>query len=139
MEKLPIKVQGVFYKANSDDSQVVLCLKRSPQDGGFWHILTGTLEPNESLTECLVREAKEEIGVINIKSISKEIHRFIWEKQGTPVWVFTYAVEIGDSPITLNSEHSEYKWLDPEKAKELVQSDSAKEVIEIFKSQIYEK
>jgi len=137
MEELPIKVQGIVYKVKKDGTLFVLCLKRSLQDGGFWHILTGTLEANESLTECLVREAKEEIGVSNVKSISKEIHRFLWEKHGVPVWVFTYAVKIDESPIILNSEHTEYKWLDLKQAIELVKFDSTKEAIETFQSSYY--
>lgn len=135
-DKLPIKVQGIVYRVDKKNKRKILCLKRSPEDGGFWHILTGTLEqPTESLFDCLQREVEEEIGVNNIKSLSSELHRFLWEKNNVLIWVFTYAVEVSNSKVTLNEEHTEYKWLDISQARKLLKSDSAKEALTAFASQ----
>lgn len=133
-KKLPIKVQGIVFKIDDDKNKKILCLKRSPEDGGFWHILTGTLEPEESLFDCLRREVEEEIGVKEIKSFSEELHRFLWEKNNIPIWVFTYGIEIDDQEINLNEEHTEYKWLNISEARDLLASDSAKEALDEFAS-----
>lgn len=129
-EKLPIKVQGIVFRVDADNNKEALCLKRSPEDGGFWHILTGTLEPEESFFDCLRREVEEEMGVKEIRSFSEELHRFLWEKNNTPIWVFTYGIEIDDQKVILNEEHTEYKWLNIPEARNLLASDSAKKALD---------
>lgn len=78
--ELPIKVQGVMYSKNNDKIEYLI-IKRSEKDGGFWQGVTGTLEEGEKLKECLIREIKEELGIVNINKIS-EIEEIIqWAKK----------------------------------------------------------
>lgn len=134
-DKLPIKVQGVVFTVNSKGDEEILCLKRSPEDGGFWHIVTGTIDtPHESMFDCLLRELDEELQIQkeNVEELTKELHRFLWEKKGVPIWVFTYGVQVKTKDIVLNEEHTEYKWLPLSKAIDLLESDSVKEILNIF-------
>lgn len=130
-EQLPIKAQVLVYK-RVEQNIFVLCLKRSQIDGGFWHILTGTMEMNETLTECIYRETKEEIGIDNILYLSKELNKHIWHKNNLPIWIIEYAMEISNSDkIILNNEHSEFKWLKQNDALMLLEKDSAKKLLNL--------
>ena len=42
----------------------VLIVHRSPEQGGYWHVVAGGVEPGESVTEAAVRELQEETGLV---------------------------------------------------------------------------
>ncbi len=130
-KQLPIKVQLLVYKIVGHDV-FVLCLKRSQIDGGFWHVLTGTMEKDETLAECVYREIREEIKIDNILHLSEELNRYVWHKNDLPIWVIEYATEISNSDeVVLNCEHDEFKWLKQEDAMILLEKDSAKKLLSV--------
>ncbi len=45
-------------------SRVLLTLRNLPPEAGAWSIVGGKLEYLETLAECALREAREEVGVI---------------------------------------------------------------------------
>ena len=111
--ELPVKVQGVMYSKNNDKIEYLI-IKRSEKDGGFWQGVTGTLEEGEKLKECLIREIKEELGIVNINKIS-EIEEIIqWAKKtGFMITEYVFSVELDRNiNITLSEEHDDYKWCD---------------------------
>ena len=71
------KVQTIVFKIHNDQV-LCLCLKRSEEDGGFWHVLTGTLEAQETWEEGMRREVIEEIGIQNMLDISPMIKEWVW-------------------------------------------------------------
>ena len=127
--ELPIKIESVIYRKKENRVEF-LALKRSLEDGGFWQPITGTLESNESLEECLLREAQEEIGVSleNVISVSGLLHSFTWEKKNIGVMnEYIFAVEIKlDSVVELSSEHTEFKWCTQEEAELLFSMENNK-------------
>lgn len=130
--KSPIKAQVLIYKIVNNQPQV-LCLKRSIKDGGFWHVITGTLEKEESLMECITREIKEEINIREITHVSEELKKYIWHKDNSPILVVEFCVQIPhDSAIVLNEEHSDFKWLKPKEARQILEKNSAKELLDLF-------
>lgn len=130
--ELPVKAQVLVYKI-IDNQPLVLCLKRSKDDGGFWHVLTGTMDSDESLIECIYREINEEIGVDKIIYLSGELERHVWHKNNLPIWIMGFAVEISDiDKITLNHEHDDFVWLSQIDARKKLEKDSAKELLDIF-------
>src|SRR5690606_37686990 len=92
--ELPIKVQGIVYRKSKSGQVEILLLQRSDEDGGFWQMLTGTLEFDESIEECLLRELKEEAGIAKIKAISEEVYRFSWQKQDYTVVEVVFGIEV---------------------------------------------
>jgi 8-oxo-dGTP pyrophosphatase MutT (NUDIX family) len=129
--QLPIKAQVLIYKV-LEHEVYVLCLKRCQEDGGFWHVLTGTMEMDETLKGCMYREIKEEVGVDNILHVSKELNRYVWQKNDLPIWVIEYAIEISDSEeITLDHEHDAYRWEKRDEAMALLEKDSAKNLLSL--------
>ena len=134
MKELPIKLEGIIYRTINDRIEYLL-IKRTPEDGGFWQPVTGTLEDGENLINCLKREISEEIGITEILRISDILHTFNWEKKdGTVITEYVYAVEIkNDSIITLSpNEHDDYIWLPYSEAKDTLLTDNNKESLRII-------
>jgi 8-oxo-dGTP pyrophosphatase MutT (NUDIX family) len=42
----------------------VLLVHRSPEQGGYWHVVAGGIEPGETAVEAAERELREETGLI---------------------------------------------------------------------------
>jgi len=107
-----------------------LLLKRSVQDGGFWQPITGTLEFEESLKDCILRELKEETGISNVRSISPEIYRFHWEKKNYTVVELVYIIDTPEKGIILSHEHEDFKWVSIEEARTMLEKENNKNALE---------
>ena len=129
--ELPIKVE-LFVCDRSEKDPKILLLKRSVQDGGFWQPITGTLEFEESLKDCILRELKEETGISNIRSISPEIYRFHWEKKGYTVVELVYIIDTPEKDIILSHEHEDFKWVSIEEARTMLEKENNKNALERF-------
>jgi len=113
-----------------------LLVKRVPDDGGFWQPITGTLESNESLAECMRRELAEEVGVHeeDIKQVSDMFYSFTWLKGETTIAEYVFGVELATKKeALLSEEHDEYRWCSYDEALELLSKDNNKKAYEEFK------
>lgn len=134
MKELPIKIQSIVYNKGVDELKVLL-LKRSPEDGGFWQTITGTLEINESILDSRIRELKEETGIEEV-SFSDEIYRFSWTKKDYTVVELVYAAEVFSLDVAISSEHTEYLWLPIDEAIEKVEKQNTKDSLNQFLNKI---
>jgi lipoyl(octanoyl) transferase len=115
MTKLPIRVNAFVYQRKGAEIEF-LCIKRVPEDGGFWQTVTGTVHDDESFIGTITREIHEECGIASsdIIKIEGPFYDFEWMKGETKIREFVYAVEVKpDVAVTLApDEHDEYKWCD---------------------------
>lgn len=135
-KELPIKVELIVF-ARQPNTLSFLLLKRIPEDGGFWQPITGTLEMDESIRQCMVRELQEEtgIGISEVLNISEEIHRFSWQKKDYTVVEMVYGVEVPHQNVTLSpEEHSEYRWCSFDEAMMLLEKENNKNSFLFFKN-----
>ena len=135
--ELPVKVQGVMYSKNNDKIEYLI-IKRSEKDGGFWQGVTGTLEEGEKLKECLIREIKEELGIVNINKIS-EIEEIIqWAKKtGFMITEYVFSVELDRNiNVTLSEEHNDYKWCDFNEAYQWLGKDNNKNTLKMINEKL---
>ena len=133
---LPLIVQSIVYRKNDQNFEVLL-LKRNEERGGFWNVVNGTLEINESILECRKRELFEEAGIKEVLSWSDEINRFSFKYNNYNIVVLAYAamVEI-DQIVIINEEHTEYKWVDFDEAIEMMKFDDDKNGLVICKNKL---
>lgn len=128
------KVQGIIY--HKGDLEIhILGLHRTPEEGGFWQPLTGTVEEGESYLDCLVRELQEETGIVNeqILDIEGPFNKFEWSRDDTLYKEEVYAVRVSlDTEVVLSEEHDEYKWFTPGLAKETFKFMEIKNGIDIL-------
>jgi len=133
---LPIKAEVILYTVQ-DKIFNFLLLKRISNEGGFWQPLTGTLESQESLEECIYREIKEEIGLErnDIKKIDDMFLSFDWRKNRlTNIKEFVFAAElIRGSKILLGEEHDDYRWCSFEESIVLLGKKNNKRAFSEFK------
>ena len=98
---------------------------RSPDSGGYWHTIAGTVEPGESSPAAALRELREETGLVAAELEPLRDFAYVresWEEEpGLRVHVQAYLVDVepGWEP-ELNEEHDEYRWLSLAEAAELL-------------------
>lgn len=105
-------------------------------DSGYWQGIAGGGEEGETPLETAMREVLEEAGINNkdadfilldtifsVPAINFE-DAFFWGKEVLVIPIYTFGVEAKSKKVKLSSEHLEYKWVDYEKASEMLKWDS---------------
>ncbi|MBU0930021.1 MAG: NUDIX domain-containing protein [Nanoarchaeota archaeon] len=108
---------------------LALYSKSHPKYGkAGWFVVTGSLEGKESYEEAVVREIKEETGLV-VKDIFPLNFGSIyeWGKDICEEHNFISFVKPGN--IILNEEHSRYKWLNMDEFIELIKWDDDKKIL----------
>lgn len=97
-------VDGVYVKEGK-----ILLLKRSVEPfKGFWHVVGGRVEEDETLKNALQREFKEETGLDVI--VGKMLGGRIEKTSDRTKIIMAFEVLQAKGEIKLNDEHSEYAW-----------------------------
>ncbi|MBX7042527.1 MAG: NUDIX domain-containing protein [Ignavibacteria bacterium] len=119
MPELSSRLAEIFiYRINGDAPEYLL-LKRSGKVtySGIWSVCAGKIEPGEKAYEAAVREMREETGLAPEELYNVDAVNVFYDPvtDGMHVVpVFLARVEICD--VTLNEEHTEYKWLTADEA-----------------------
>lgn len=92
---------------------------------GKWEPISGEIDPGESPTEAMVREAKEETGCS--VTITKSAPEYEIEGEGV-IWKVTpFLLVTSDESIKLSEEHKDFQWIVPQDIASLQTVDGAKE------------
>jgi len=132
------KVQVWIYSGNSYEGAQVLLLKMTPERGGYFQPVTGSVERGESLLKAATREALEETGINVIDKIEPLGYQFRF--QGDWEW---YQGEVEETcfearverclEVQLDpKEHSSYHWVGLDQAFEMLYYESNKEALKIL-------
>jgi len=133
---LPIIIQNIVYRKKGEDFEVLL-LKRSLDRGGFWNVVNGTFEFNETIPQCREREIFEETGINNTSNWSDELNRFSFIYKDYVIVVLVYSVEVSfDQKVVINEEHTEYKWVSFDEAIDLMKFDDDKRGLQICRKKL---
>jgi len=111
----------------------ILILENSFGGGGWWGYPKGGLHKNESMTNCLLREIKEEtnlsdvsilyyLGFINHKYMKDS---FTLRKTTT----YYYLVYTNDRNIVISDEHNNFKWVTKNQANKFIKANNLKFVL----------
>ena len=123
------------------DGEKLLMLKRS--DNKKWTMPGGTLDFGESLTDCAIREVKEESGldveIVDVIGTYTDPNIVVAYSDGEVRQEFTivYAGKFSGDKVVLDEESTDYKWVGFDEVANLELADSQKrriaDVIEYYK------
>jgi 8-oxo-dGTP pyrophosphatase MutT (NUDIX family) len=102
----------------------VLVLHRSPQQGGYWHVVAGGVETGETAAAAAARELQEETGLVAAVEAPVEVVEYVYALTEEPaerramydpsvaaVTVTCFrATAPDDWEPTLDWEHDGYRW-----------------------------
>jgi dihydroneopterin triphosphate diphosphatase len=123
----------IFDRGNGE--QKVLCLKRS--DGDHWEprkwaLVGGKVEEGEGAYDAIVREIKEETGLL----IDEFIGYFVIKTGKEHVEYVYVAIIEGQPAVTLNDEHTDYGWFATEELKDLDRVDHLDDMVALAKQKV---
>jgi 8-oxo-dGTP pyrophosphatase MutT (NUDIX family) len=101
---------GALIYAKSTNRYLFL-LRNKSKHAGSWGIVGGKIEINETVTQGLVREIQEEIGVNYTKAKFIPLETFTADNRKFVYYTFLISVKEEFIP-TLNDEHRGYCWVE---------------------------
>jgi 8-oxo-dGTP pyrophosphatase MutT (NUDIX family) len=103
-------------------------------EAGHWDFVKGNVEPNESERDTVIRELREETGIVDARFIEgfREKVEYFYRRQGATIHkeVIFFLIETHTEKVELSYEHVEYTWLDYQRAIEKLTFKNAKDILE---------
>jgi bis(5'-nucleosidyl)-tetraphosphatase len=103
-------------------------------EAGHWDFVKGNVEPNESEKETVIRELREETGIVDARFVEgfREKITYFYRRQGTTVHkdVIFFIIETHTDTVKLSFEHVGYIWLNYTDALEKLTFKNAKDVLQ---------
>ena len=135
-EEIPIKSFSIaaFICKIVDGKSQYLIIKRSSQTlFGSWQMVSGKIEKGETAIDATIREIAEETGLVPTKLYSADLIEHFYDTDYNVinlVPVFIAFVD-SDAKVVLNvHEHSDYKWIRVDEARDYLVFDNQIEAIE---------
>lgn len=103
-------------------------------EAGHWDFVKGNVEPDESEKDTVIRELKEETGIVTAQFVDgfKEKIEYFYRRQGATIHkeVVFFLIEARTEKVALSYEHVGYDWLDYHRAMEKLTFKNAKNVLQ---------
>lgn len=116
----------------------ILLIQRAPEldwQPNQWEALYGRIDQSEGPEQGLRREVSEEVGItqleINQVLTVWHMYRGLVAPENELIGI-TYAASTEQESIRLSDEHSQYRWVTPEEALEIVTIEGIKRDIRAF-------
>ena len=113
-----------------------LLLKRSPEQyyPNIWQMVSGKIKENETAYNAALREIKEETNLTPEKFwVAPTVNSFYAPDKDYICLLPVFAAKVkSDSKIFISKEHVDYKWLNPEEAKQLLAWDGQRKSVDVI-------
>jgi bis(5'-nucleosidyl)-tetraphosphatase len=100
---------------------------------GHWDFVKGNVEPNESEKDTVIRELREETGIVDAHFVDgfREKIEYFYRRQGTTIHkqVVFFIIETHTETVKLSFEHVGYTWLNYQAAMKKLTFKNAKDVL----------
>ena len=101
---------------------------------GHWDFVKGNVEPDESEKETVIRELREETGIVDAQFIDdfREKIEYFYRRQGATIHkeVIFFLIKTRSEKVELSYEHVDYTWLNYQHAMEKLTFKNAKDVLQ---------
>jgi len=119
---------AVVFKKNREVKYLLLYY-----EAGHWEFAKGLVEINEGEKTTVMRELKEETGIVDAQFIDvfREKISYFYRREGKTFYkeVVYYLVQVQSSEVKLSYEHVGYEWLDYQSAMERLSFQNAKDML----------
>ena len=113
-----------------------LLLKRSPEQyyPNIWQMVSGKIKESETAFNTALREIKEETNLTPEKFwVAPTVNSFYAPDKEYICLLPVFAAKVKfDSEVKLSKEHTGYKWLSPEEAKNLLAWDGQRKSVDVI-------
>jgi 8-oxo-dGTP pyrophosphatase MutT (NUDIX family) len=103
-------------------------------EAGHWDFVKGNVEPSESEKDTVIRELKEETGIVYAQFVDgfREKINYFYRRQGTTIHkeVVFFLIETHTEQVKLSYEHVGYTWLNYQRAMEKLTFKNARDVLQ---------
>jgi dATP pyrophosphohydrolase len=132
--ELPVRCYGVsavVLRKKGKEHQVLL-LKRATTFKGQWCQVAGGIEQGETAWQAALREIREETDLVPERLYSADVLEQFYEIDGDAVWMAPVFVAFVDASagVTLNHEHSEFRWVSFHEARSMLPFPGQKRILE---------
>ena len=121
---------GVVIFRNSEKGFLFLLLNYPT---GHWDFVKGKIETEESTKNTAIRETQEETGIADLKFIEgfeeKIEYNFQYDGKLIHKEVLFFLAETKTKEVNVSYEHTDFIWLDYEKALEKITYQNAKNIL----------
>ena len=143
MVEIPIRsfFASLVAVRQTGDKHEVLLLKRAQTLVGEWCQVAGKIEEGETAWQCALRELDEETGLKPDTLYSADTCEQFYEADRdavtiAPVFVAFISHSVG---VSLNHEHSDFRWVSFEEAYDLVAFGGQRRVLRWIKEEFIER
>src|SRR3990172_6316925 len=120
---------AVVFVKNSDVNYLLLRYA-----AGHWDFVKGNVEQNETEKDTVLRELREETGIVATQTIEgfRERIEYYYRRQGETIRkdVVFYIIEAQGKKVELSFEHIGFDWLNYQGAMEKLTFKNAKDVLQ---------
>ena len=143
MAEIPIRcfaVSVVLLRRIGDEAEVLL-LRRNHPLMGEWCQVVGGIEEGEKAWEAALREVWEETGIKCSRLYSADICEQFYESDRDAISMLPVFVGFAeaDSAVTINHEHSEFRWVSFEAALDMVPFAGQRHVLRHVEAEFVER
>ena len=102
-------------------------------EAGHWDLVKGNVEPNESEKDTVIRELREETGIVDARFFEgfREKIDYFYRRQGATIHkeVVFFLIETHTETVKLSYEHVGYTWLNYQDALDMLTFKNARGVL----------
>jgi len=113
-----------------------LLLKRSPEQyyPNLWQMVSGKIKENETAYNAALREINEETSLIPEKFwVAPTVNSFYAPDKDYICLLPVFAARVKyDCEVRISKEHTEYKWVTPEEAQNLLAWDGQRKSVDVI-------
>lgn len=135
MQIISNMVEAHLFRKKENKLEFLL-LKRADTEiyPGLWQMVSGKIKENEKAFETVLREVKEETGLVPFKLwVAPDINSFYSPEKDYICLLPVFAALVDEnSDVKISDEHSAYSWLEPEEAKKLLAWPGQKRSVDII-------
>ncbi|NLI16914.1 MAG: NUDIX domain-containing protein [candidate division Zixibacteria bacterium] len=133
---IPIRtrvVSAYIFRKKAGEIQFLLLKRKSPYMFGLWQQVAGRIEKGETAPQAVLREIKEETGLIPTALYSADIVEIFYEDNHKCIHIIPVFAAVADpkANVVLSDEHSDCKWVSASHAKKYVTFVQQKSSIDI--------